>query len=226
MAKSLTTLRALVRSEVRDPDSIRFSDDELDDAINPAYRSAYLTVLAADVGYFAATTTHNIVADTATVTLPSDHYKTIRIEYTDGDITIPLFENNRGVTPNATVASTYNAGISLFTYFFRGNSLVLEPTPQTAVTDGLVHEYIRTLTSSDDLTTGSDTVHADFKDIWCDVIVLDAAINLLSQIEAEGAEVSTNLVNRYKKSMAAMENTLNIRTKSPNRGRRFKGYFR
>lgn len=226
MAKTLLTLRNQLRIEVRDPDGIRFEDPDLNYSLNQAYRRAYLKAMYAQKGYFVVDTTHNIVAGNAVITLPNDHFHTVRLEYINGDLQIPLFERNRGATVNYTGGSTFNLDTDAFVYHFEGNTIVLEPTPQTTKGDGIKHTYVQALLESDDLSADGDTVHADFKDMWCDVVVLDAALNCLSQIETLGATLSQNLVDRFSAANKLFEDTLGIRTQSPNRNRRRKGFFR
>jgi len=211
---------------LRDPDSIRFQDSDLTYAINQAYRRAYLTVLRANQGYFETVVNHNIVANTATITLPTDHYSTVSLEYVSGNLEIPLFKRNRGVDINATSGSSYSFNNRQYTFRIRGPNILIEPTPQISVTNGLKHTYIETLLEADDLTVAGSTVHAEFKDIWCDVIVLDAAVNCLSQIEVLGADVSQNIVERLNMARELMADTLSVRVLSPNKNRRLKGYFK
>ena len=226
MAKTLSTLRSQVRTELRDPDGVRFVDADINHAVNQAYRRAYLVVLKAQQGYFVTDTTHNIVSGTAKIALPSDHYMSERIEYIRGDLEIPLFQRTRGATINFTGSSTFNLARDYFEIHFEGNNIVLEPTPRRNETAGLKHTYVQTLLESDDLSADGDTVHADFKDIWCDVVVLDAAVACFSQLEALGAQVSNNILERLRDAKMLMKTSLGVRTRSPNKNRRRKGFFR
>jgi len=226
MAKDLSTLRGSVRIEVRDPDGIRFSDSDVDSAINQAYRRLYLRVLGANQNYFSVTTYHDITSGQSNIALPADHMRTVRLEYINGDIEIPLKKRDRGITANYTGGSNFNLASNYFTYHFESSNLVIEPTPRVTVTNALKHTYIETLLEADYMVADLDTVHVDIKDIWEDAIVLDAATTLCSQLESIGADISNNLLDRLTLATNAVDKSLMLRSLSPNRNRRRKGYFR
>jgi hypothetical protein len=229
MAKSLTTLREAVRRELRDPDGIRFTDPDVDHAINQAYRQAYFTVLGAQQGYFEKDPVyHSIVAGVDKIALPSDHYHTVRLEYVYSatGTTVPLKRYVRGVESRETNGTGIMRSTKPFTYDFQGAYIILSPVPSVNETDALKHTYIETLLEADDLVNPIDTIHADFKDVWCDVIVLDATIACASQIEILGGYVDKNLVSRQNAALENMRKTLGIRSYSPNQNRRLKGFFK
>lgn len=228
MSKTLTNLREAVRVELRDPDGIRFRDPDVDHAVNQAYRHIYFIVLEAQQGYFEKTPVfHSTTAGSDVVALPSDHYHTVRLEYVySNNTTIPLKRHNRGVDTKQTANTTLIRTAGPFTYDFQGNNLVLDPVPSVSETNCLKHTYIQALLSTDDLVNPADPVHADFKDSWCDALVLKAAIACASQVENLGAYVDKNLTSRYTEALTTLRKSLGIRSYSPNSNRRMKGYFK
>lgn len=221
MATTLANLRTSVRIELRDPDGITSTDTMINYAINQAYRKAFMHVVKQAKDYFVTTTTHDIVAGTRAYANPTDHLTTKYMEYVAPTATIPLFRYTRGITVNPTSGTGYPAGVPAFTYDFEGDNFVLEPTPTISLTAGIKHTYYPTAAT---LSSDSSVINAGFKDIWVDVIVLEAARICLSQIEARGGIVSDEFAERLKEARETMDQSLRLRDVSP-RLLVVKGYF-
>lgn len=222
MATTLTNLETAVRIELRDPDGVTWNDDKVDYAVNQAYRKCFLRIASQVKDYFVTTANVNIVSGTRAYALPSGHLTTKFLEYVTASKTYPIFRYVRGASSNATsgiTASSSNAPI--YTYDFEGDNFVLEPTPQASVTSGIKHTYYAGPAA---LTTGSSAINSNFKDAWIDVIVLEACVALLSQVEAMGGFVSDEFERRLKDMWAVVDSSLRVRDVSP-RVYPTKGYF-
>lgn len=222
MATTLLNLRTAVRIELRDPDGVTFQDPDVNHAINMAYRRVYMRIARYVQDYFVTTSSSNVVSGTRAYALPSDCLRLKSLEYVKSNVTAPLTRYVRGVGLNYTGAgSTTVLIVPPFTFDFEGDNIVLEPTPQESVTNGLKFTYYQTSTS---LSSDASTINSNFKDTWIDAIVLDATINCLSQIEAEGAIVSSTIKERLKNCHEEIDAFIRLRTLSPRRRSR-RGFF-
>ena len=221
MATTLANLRSQVRIELRDPDGITFQDADIDYAINQAYRKAYLRVTNRNQDYFITTVDIDVVAYQREYPLPSDFLRLKMLEIRVGGVTRPLRRRRRGISVNITSGSVFNVGRTDLLFDFEGANLVVEPTPAFSDTDALKMTYYPTVAS---LSAPTDAIHAEFKDMWVDVITLDAAKSCLSQIEATGGYVATNDIReRLKEVRDTMDDSIAVRSISPQivRKRRF-----
>lgn len=222
MATTLSSLRDAVRIELRDPDGVSFQDDDVEHAINQAYRKVFLRIAAAIQDYFVTTATFSLVAGTRAYALPSDHLRTKMVEYVHDGLTVPMRRRRRGITVNYTSGVSFNPINEYPEFDFEGNNMVLEPTPLANVTDAIKHTYYSS--AATELSADADTIHAGIKDLWKDWIILEAAWACFSQIEALGGTVSTDIKDRLKELRVAVEDSFRLRSLSPVRRRR-KGYF-
>ena len=221
MATSLADLRTLTRTELRDPDGYTFVDADVDYAVNQAYRKAFQMVANELQDYFVTTTNHNLVAAQREYALPADHLRTKMFEYVRQDVTIPMRRRRRAADANYTSGSLFNAVNEQPDFDFEGDNFIIEPTPQVSKTNGIKQTYYQTYTK---LTVDADEINSNFKDIWMDVVVLDAAWALHSQVESLGGKVSTDIKDRLKDARDVMMKSLKLRSLSPIRRRR-RGYF-
>lgn len=223
MALTLTNLRLLLQTELRDPFAQRFQVEDLDYGINQAYRKTFLHITNSVEDYFVTSVTVNIVPLQRAYALPTNHLRTKMVEIYFQNKTTPLTRRRRGVAPNYT----QGVGISIggwFPYFdFEGDNLVLEPTPRMSITNGLTHTYYPTTTN---LVNPSDTIISGYKDIFVDYLILEAALVCLSTTEAIGATVSKERIEgRLERIEKEVGRALKVRSLSPIQ-RRKKGYFK
>ena len=221
MSTSLADLRTLVRIEVRDPDGYTYVDADVDYAINQAYRKTFQRVANVLQDYFVTTTTHSLVADQREYALPDDHLRTKSFEYVRGTETIPMFRRKRFADSNPTGNSLVSANAIPPTFDYEGNNFVVEPTPRINAANAIKHTYYATYTK---LTTDDQNIHSNFKDIWIDVLVLEAARALHSQAESLGGRVSTDIKDRLEEAVNIMNKSLGLRSLSPIKRRR-RRYF-
>lgn len=222
MAITLQNLRDAVRIEIRDPDGIQFDDEKLDANINQAYRTTYLQVANQLQDYFESIDTQDIVANQAEYPEPANCLRVKRVELVYSTGRVPLARYRRGISPSSTAASFLNILAPAPTFDFRGSDIVIDPSPANSVTDGL---DITFQAGPTDLVDDTDSLHADFKDFWRDVIIIRAVWACLSQIETLGGLVSITDMRERKKDIE--ENflaSIGLRALSPEKKRR-RGYF-
>jgi hypothetical protein len=118
-----------------------WSDEDLMEYINEAVRLYFVEVTHSNEGLFTTTADLNIALDTETVALPTDCFevKNLWKKVSNGYELLTY--------SNAGESYSTQGGTSSTAYFpsfhFRGNSLVLRPTPNFAETAGLKLEYIQ-----------------------------------------------------------------------------------
>lgn len=213
MAKTLLNLRDLLRIELRDPDGYTFQDADCDYALNQAYRKTFMRVVKFNQDYFVTPTLLDVVGQVREIALPDDFLKAKSIELVVGNLWIPLKRRIRAATINATSAGSININTDDFTYDFEGDNICLEPTPQVDRDAGLRLTYYQTYI---ELVSDSDEINSNFKDIWIDVLILEAAVTCFSQIEAIGGRVDIATISgRLKDAVDMLEHSLGIRTLSP-----------
>ena len=222
MSTTRENLRDALRIELRDPDGIQFEDADLNENVNRAYRLTFQQIANVLQDYFVTTDSQDIIAETSEYALPATCLRVKKVELIIGNSKVPLERYRRGAEATYTLGSSFGASSRYPTYDFEGDNLILEPTPRADVTDGLLITFYAT---ASDLSTDGATIHAGFKDMWRDVVILRAAKTSLGQLETLGSVVSlTDLNERLKDAESTMLDSLRLRGMSPERKRR-KSYF-
>ena len=151
----LDTIKTKARRKLDETTAAFWEDDDLTDFVNDSYYYYWLWMIQAAHPITLKETTHNIVASTAEIALPSDWVESRLVERVYDNYTIPLWWNERFEEGNWTagVSSTGVEGYSPRIRFV-GANLVIEPTPSSSITGGIKHTYFYTPT---ELSTGTDT---------------------------------------------------------------------
>lgn len=147
MIYHLPKLRELTRTEFSQQTSSGFvSDSEIDAWINEAYYKYVMHLMMASQGHFDKTTYLSFVANTEAITLPNNFanvpslLSVVRVERILSNARVPLMYRRR--YDEAVATGSVVAGYSYIpTYDFRGQSLILEPTPGSSETNGLFMVY-------------------------------------------------------------------------------------
>lgn len=170
MLFTLPKIRTDVRSNFNQAGSLGFlSDSEIDVWINEGYSKYSLMLMIAHEGYFETAVPLDITAQSEEVVLPNNFssnqkkfLKTTILERQLSNRRVPLeyrrryAANDINVTSGSAVSDHY-----LPTYCFRGNSIILEPTPDTSEIGGLrlVFQAMPSrLFSSSPLSAGASTI--------------------------------------------------------------------
>lgn len=139
----LPGIREYTRSEFNQQSAAGFiSDDEIDRWANEAFNKYALMLMKAHQGYFETTALLDIVAAQEAVALPYNFANQpstlgiVIVEKVLSSARVPLMYRKRYDEQNATTGGG-SGETYLPTYDFRGNNLILEPTPVTAETGGI-----------------------------------------------------------------------------------------
>ncbi len=176
----LLQLRTRVREYLDESTAVYWTDPELNGWINQSYFYEYRLVAEAAEGYFTVVTTHNITATVAEIPLPSDHWRTRLVERIYQTFTVPMRYFARNESANI-ISNTNFSGLYLPTFRFRGNNLLLEPTPDTTIINAIRHEYLPQPVA---MVIDTDTPDAGFLEMWEEAVVLRAAISAKQKEEA------------------------------------------
>jgi len=157
------------------PGTSFWSDTFIDQQINAAYRKRCSDLVMAFEGFFTNVATRNIVADQARYAWPPGFERLTKLEIvrTDGT-TVPLERHERHYHVN--YSATGGGDSYLPRYRPLSGGFVLEPTPNTAVTDGLRLEYYGLPTL---MQANGDSMHVDFPRSLDELVVLDATLACL-----------------------------------------------
>lgn len=187
---TLTELLADVRALLNQSSSTNsfWTDAELTSYLNEAARRYFVEVTEHNEGLFTTTSDSNIVADTEAYALPTDCFE-VRAVYkkvSNGYAVLPY--KNDFTSDYSTQGGTSSEYYQPY-YFFRGNSIILRPTPQFNETAGLRIEYMQ---FPDTLVNGGDSLTAQISPIFKDLIISYAAY------KAKIKESAVNNVNTYQ----------------------------
>lgn len=145
MLYHLPAIRDFVRADFNQSSASGFiSNEEIDRWANEGYYKYVLMLMKAHQGYFETTALLDIVADTETIALPHNFtanekslLNTVLVEKVLSSSRVPLRYRKRYDQVNHTDGGGGAGETYLPTYDFRGNNLVLEPTPASSETDGI-----------------------------------------------------------------------------------------
>jgi hypothetical protein len=168
LGKLLTNVRNFLNQP--NPQNSFWTDAELSDYLNKGVQRYFAEVVMHREGQFTATTTLDIVSGTETVALPSDFFEVRSLYITrSGGWEILPYRNN--ITDG--FYTTGSSGAEQFRpyYFFRGNSLVLRPTPNFSATACLKLEYIQ---FPDTMVNGGDSLTTQVAPVFQELIEMYA----------------------------------------------------
>jgi len=165
------SLIANVRTFLGEPDENNslWSDAELIGFLNEGIRRYFGEVVQNSEGQFTSQTDLSIVSGQDTVALPADFFEVVRLYRKIGNEYILLpYDNsfNQNYTSDGPGQTS-----GFFSYYFRGNNLVLRNVPTFSETDALRLEYIR---FPETLVTGGDVMVSDVSPVFKDLIEMYA----------------------------------------------------
>lgn len=207
--KLITEIR--IQLNQRDPDNSYWADDELTLYINDATRFYFQMLNEYAEGQFDTSTTLDLVSGTETVSLPSDFFEIKSIYYHSGDDRIVMrYANN--INESYSVQNT-GTGDFIPSYYFRGNSIVLRPIPNSDKSPGLTLEYTRfpeeVIWGTDSLPSG---ISAPFKEMIVTYAIYKAKVK-------ESASLGVNTYQGYLNHLDILtkqfKETATMRSKYP-----------
>lgn len=181
---NLLQIRTQAREQLDEDTAVFWSDSLLNNAINEAYYYYWQwLIMASSPNALYGPVSLDIVADTATVALPSNCLKIRLIEKLVGEDTwVPLDYYERFEDPTSAISAgwTYNGNQN---FSLIGRNLVLDPIPSESATGGLrITYYFR----PDRLTSDTASPNDGFDPIFHDLLHLRCVKKAKSKEEAIG----------------------------------------
>lgn len=151
----------------------RWSDVEINSYINEAYRFYYNELVG--VGYdgllINPPASLDLVANTETVSLPADWFKTRMLYRVESDRKVPLdYVRNYDYEVDTT---GYGSSFYRPAYDFRGANILLYPRPSFSEVGALLLEYWPSIT---EMSLDADTTATGFSTQWHSLLPLRAAL--------------------------------------------------
>ena len=158
-----------------------WSDDLIKQVFNASYRKRCADLIMAFEGYFTVVATRDTVANQERYAWPTNFERLLKLELVRSDgRTIPIQRQERHY---AGKSAPSGSGDSYYpSYRSIGSGFVLEPAPTVATSGQIRMEYATTPT---ELTADNDQLHSDFPKMLDEIIVLDTAVALFDQEQAQ-----------------------------------------
>lgn len=211
LGKLLTNIRNMLSQP--DPANSTWSDYELTEYINEAIRMYFAEVVKHSEGYFTTSTTLDITANTETVALPADFYevRALYILRTNGYEILPYNNNltDGFYTNSGTSGNTYAPY-----YFFRGNNIVLRPTPNFSQTAALRMEYLQ---FPDTVVNGGDTMTNQVSPIFKQLIEMYSVYKakLKESLGGNGLQLEAPALANLNQIYTQFKDAINKRSQYP-----------
>lgn len=166
----ITSVRRLLNQP--SPDNSFWSDSELTEYLQEAVRVYFAELTNLDEGHFGKVADLDIAQNAETVSLPSDFFE-IRALYkkTSGGTQYVMLPYRNNISEGYNTQGGTNSEQYFPYYYFRGNQIVLRPTPNFAEVGGLKLEYIGT---PDVPSSGADTLTAQISPVFKQVVEMYA----------------------------------------------------
>ena len=179
LANFLVRVRRYVGEE--DEDKSFWSTDIINQVFNAHYRKRCGDLILAYEGYVTVVATRDTVTDQERYAWPTGFERLQKIELVRSDgRTVPIQRAERHYhanNPPGTSGDSY-----MPSYRSIGSGFVLEPAPSEGVAGQIRMEYIGTPA---ELTADNDMLHSDFPTIYDELLVLDTAVALFDQEQAQ-----------------------------------------
>jgi hypothetical protein len=196
----------------QDPNNSFWKDAELINHLNEGVRLYFLEAQAVDEGQFTTQVDLDIVVDTDTVPLPADFFK-VRALYkhvNDGFVLLP-YRNN--LTDGYVDQGGNSLNNYLPYYYFRGNSLIIRPTPNFGEIAGLRLEYIQ---FPDTMIWGGDAMTSQVSPIFKQLIIAYAVYKAkLKESLMNGVTVHAIAEEYVATLYKSFKDAIAIRSKGP-----------
>jgi hypothetical protein len=166
--KLLTETRIMLNQPRRE--NSRYTDPELTGYFNDAIAQYFLVLNEQSEGQFDKTTTLNLVSGTGTITLPTDFFSLKTLYKRQGDTDVILAYNNEILDDRVNIGQGSSSSYTP-SYYFRGNSLVLNPIPGFSETSGLILEYTA---FPETILLGGDSITAFISPLFKEMVVMYA----------------------------------------------------
>lgn len=211
---SLGKLLTNVRNFLNSPNSANsfWSDQELTEYLNQGVQRYFVEVSNNNEGQFITKTSLDIVSGAQTIALPTDCFiiKAVRKIVSTGAVALQHI-------PDQTLSYDNNGGSGSESYFpsytFRGNNLVLSPTPGYSETGGIELEYMQ---FPGTLQDASDTLTAQVPPIFKELLEMYAVYKAkLKESLSNGVALDTRVQTLVDSLYHSMQDALRSRSMQP-----------
>jgi hypothetical protein len=179
-----------------------WSDDLIKQVFNAHYRKRCSELAMAYEGYFTVVATRDTVANQERYAWPANFERLLKIHRK---------------AAAATSGDTY-----LPSYRSIGSGFVLEPAPTLGTAGQLRMEYVATPT---ELTANDDSLHSDFPTMLDELLVLDTAVSLFDQEQAQEDGRVRSLIRQRAEWELTWERFIDNRMISSNKVTPFKTHY-
>jgi len=218
-APSLGKLISNVRNLLGQPNPVNstWTDTELTEYLNEAVRMYFSEVVKNSEGYFTTSTdpSNNLsyTADNELVALPSDCFE-VKAAYIQRSNGWEIMEYRNDIT-NGFLTNTGSGGTNTYSpaYNFRGNNLVLHPTPNLNGANQIRLDYIQ---FPDQMINGGDTLSNQISPVFKQLIEMYAVYKAkLKQSMVNGTDLTALPAANLAQIYAQFKNTINKRSEYP-----------
>jgi len=198
-----------------------WSDALIKQVFNAMYRKRCAELVMAFEGYFVTVATRDTVANQERYAWPTGFERLQKLELVRSDgRTVPIQRQERHYSGKA--APSGNGDAYMPTYRSIGSGFVLEPAPTTAVSGQIRMEYIVTPT---ELTADNDQLHSDFPKMFDELLVLDTAVGLFDQEQAQEEGRMRSLLRQRAEWEVVFERFIDNRMISTNKITPFNAHY-
>jgi len=198
-----------------------WSDDLVKQVFNAMYRKRCAELISAYEGYFTVVATRDTVANQERYAWPTNFERLQKLELVRSDgRTIPIQRQERHYASKPAPGGSGDSYIC--TYRSIGSGFVLEPAPTVSTSGQIRMEYISTPV---ELTADNDELHSDFPKLFDELLVLDTAVALFDQEQAQEEGRMRSLVRQRTEWEMVFERFIDNRLISSNKVTPFKPHY-
>lgn len=212
LTKLVTNVRNLLGQP--NPNNSAWTDAEIKEYLNEGVRMYFAEVIKNSEGYFMPVPVYlDVVSGQEEVALPSDFFesKALYIERNNG---WEVLEYRNDLT-NGFLSSAGSSGSNTYSplFYFRGNNLVLHPTPQFSGTAVLRLDYIQ---FPDQMLNGGDTMTNQVSPVFKQLVEMYAVYKAkLKQSMVSGTDLTALPRANLNEIYVLFKNTINKRSQYP-----------
>lgn len=180
---TLSNFIVRIRRYIGEEDATKsfWSDDLIKQVFNAVYRRRCAELVMAFEGYFTVVATRDSVIDQERYAWPTGFERLLKLELVRADgRTVPIQRHERHY--GAKNAPSGSGDSYMPSYRSIGSGFVLEPAPVAGVAGQIRMEYVSTPV---ELTEDNDELHSDFPTMLDELLVIDTAVTLYDQEQAQ-----------------------------------------
>ena len=183
LSGTLANFIVRIRRYIGEEDATKsfWSDDLIKQVFNATYRKRCAELVMAFEGYFTVVATRDTVSDQERYAWPTGFERLLKLELVRSDgRTVPIQRQERhyaSKTAPSGEGDSYQPS-----YRSIGSGFVLEPAPITGTAGQIRMEYVNTPV---ELTADDDELHSDFPTMLDELLVIDTAVTLYDQEQAQ-----------------------------------------